>query len=93
VVSIEKKQTVREGNAPLRRVHEHVDARLVQGEPLDKDGKNPYCWRCLTKSHTMQGCIIELWYGILSHLVLEGKLNANLVRARIRNSRTQRLHN
>jgi hypothetical protein len=29
----------------------------------------------------------------LSHPVLEGKLNANHVRARIRNSRTQRLHN
>jgi hypothetical protein len=29
----------------------------------------------------------------LSHLVLEGKPNANHVRARIRNSRTQRLHN
>jgi hypothetical protein len=29
----------------------------------------------------------------LSHPVLEGKPNANHVRARIRNSRTQRLHN
>jgi hypothetical protein len=29
----------------------------------------------------------------LSHLVLEGKPNVNHVRARIRNSRTQRLHN
>jgi hypothetical protein len=28
-----------------------------------------------------------------SHTVLEGKPNANHVRARIRNSRTQRLHN
>jgi hypothetical protein len=93
VVSIEKKQTVREGNAPLGRVHEHVDDRLVQGKTLNKDGKNPYCWRCLTKGHTMHGCIIELWCDILSHLVLEGKPNANLVRARIRNSRTQRLHN
>jgi hypothetical protein len=31
--------------------------------------------------------------GIVSHPVLEGKPNANHVRARIRNSRTQRLHN
>jgi hypothetical protein len=29
----------------------------------------------------------------MSHSVLEGKLNVNYVRARIRNSRTQRLHN
>jgi hypothetical protein len=29
----------------------------------------------------------------LSHLVLEGKHSANHVHARIRNSRTQRLHN
>jgi hypothetical protein len=29
----------------------------------------------------------------VSHLVLEGKPNANHVRARIRNSRTQQLHN
>jgi hypothetical protein len=29
----------------------------------------------------------------LSHPILEGKLNANHVRVRIRNSRTQRLHN
>jgi hypothetical protein len=29
---------------------------------------------------------------LLSHLVLEGKPNANHVRARIRNSRTRRLH-
>jgi hypothetical protein len=29
----------------------------------------------------------------VSHPVLEGKPNANYVRARIRNSRTQRLHN
>jgi hypothetical protein len=29
----------------------------------------------------------------LSHLVLEGKLNANHVRARISNSRTHQLHN
>jgi hypothetical protein len=29
----------------------------------------------------------------MSHPVLEGKPNANHVRARIRNSRTQRLHN
>jgi hypothetical protein len=29
----------------------------------------------------------------LSHLVLEGKPNANHVRARISNSRTQQLHN
>jgi hypothetical protein len=29
----------------------------------------------------------------MSHPVLEGKLNANYVRARIRNSRTQRLQN
>jgi hypothetical protein len=28
----------------------------------------------------------------MSHPILEGKLNANHVRARIRNSRTQRLH-
>jgi hypothetical protein len=34
-----------------------------------------------------------IMYGLyVSHLVLEGKLNANHVRARIRNSRTQRLH-
>jgi hypothetical protein len=31
--------------------------------------------------------------GHLSHPVLEGKLNANHVRARIKNSRTHRLHN
>jgi hypothetical protein len=31
--------------------------------------------------------------GELSHPVLEGKPDANYVRARIRNSRTQRLHN
>jgi hypothetical protein len=31
--------------------------------------------------------------GLLSHPVLEGKPNANHVRARIKNSRTQRLHN
>jgi hypothetical protein len=31
--------------------------------------------------------------GWMSHPVLEGKPNANHVRARIRNSRTQRLHN
>jgi hypothetical protein len=31
--------------------------------------------------------------GLLSHPVLEGKPNANLVRARISNSRTQQLHN
>jgi hypothetical protein len=31
--------------------------------------------------------------GELSHPVLEGKPNANHVRARIRNSRTQQLHN
>jgi hypothetical protein len=30
---------------------------------------------------------------LLSHPVLEGKPNANHVRARIKNSRTQRLHN
>jgi hypothetical protein len=30
---------------------------------------------------------------LVSHLVLEGKPNANHVHARIRNSRTQRLHN
>jgi hypothetical protein len=30
---------------------------------------------------------------LVSHLVLEGKPNANRIRARIRNSRTQRLHN
>jgi hypothetical protein len=29
----------------------------------------------------------------MSHLVLEGKPNTNHVRARIRNSRTQQLHN
>jgi hypothetical protein len=29
---------------------------------------------------------------VMSHLVLEGKSNANHVHARIRNSRTQRLH-
>jgi hypothetical protein len=32
-------------------------------------------------------------YAPVSHPVLEGKPNANHVRARIRNSRTQRLHN
>jgi hypothetical protein len=31
--------------------------------------------------------------GRVSHPVLEGKLNANHVRARISNSRTQQLHN
>jgi hypothetical protein len=31
--------------------------------------------------------------GFMSHPVLEGKPNANHVRVRIRNSRTQRLHN
>jgi hypothetical protein len=30
---------------------------------------------------------------VVSHPVLEGKPNANHVRARIRNSRTRRLHN
>jgi hypothetical protein len=30
---------------------------------------------------------------LVSHPVLEGKLNVNYVRARIRNSRTQRSHN
>jgi hypothetical protein len=30
--------------------------------------------------------------GLVSHSVLEGKPNANHVRARIKNSRTQRLH-
>jgi hypothetical protein len=30
---------------------------------------------------------------VVSHPILEGKLNANHVRARIGNSRTQRLHN
>jgi hypothetical protein len=30
---------------------------------------------------------------VMSHPVLEGKPNANHVRVRIRNSRTQRLHN
>jgi hypothetical protein len=33
-----------------------------------------------------------LLVSLFSHLVLEGKLNANHVRARIRNSRRQRLH-
>jgi hypothetical protein len=35
---------------------------------------------------------VELASGALSHPVLEGKPNANHVHARIRNSRTQRLH-
>jgi hypothetical protein len=38
-----------------------------------------------------QNCYII--FGGLSHPVLEGKPNANHVHARIRNSRTQRLHN
>jgi hypothetical protein len=29
-----------------------------------KEGKPPYCWRCLTKGHVMQGCTIELWCDI-----------------------------
>jgi hypothetical protein len=33
------------------------------------------------------------WLGVLSHPVLEGKPNANHVRARISYSRTQQLHN
>ena len=33
------------------------------------------------------------WCGVVSHLVLEGKPNANHVRARISYSRTQQLHN
>jgi hypothetical protein len=33
------------------------------------------------------------WRGEMSHPVLEGKPNANHVRARISNSRTQQLHN
>jgi hypothetical protein len=37
--------------------------------------------------------LIALLCILLSHLVLEGKPNENHVRARIRNSRTQRLHN
>jgi ribonuclease HI len=41
----------------------------------------------------IHGLNIAISLGIkLSHPVLEGKPNANHVRARIRNSRTQRLH-
>jgi hypothetical protein len=29
-----------------------------------KEGKPPYCCRCLTKGHVMQGCTIELWCDI-----------------------------
>jgi hypothetical protein len=36
---------------------------------------------------------LDKFFMVLSHPVLEGKSNANHVRARIRNSRTQRLHN
>jgi hypothetical protein len=37
---------------------------------------------------------LQAWGGRgVSHLVLEGKPNANHVRARISNSRTQQLHN
>jgi hypothetical protein len=38
-------------------------------------------------------CFVLVGVFLLSHPVLEGKPNANHVRARIRNSRTQRLHN
>jgi hypothetical protein len=42
--------------------------------------------------HKLSTCLQESgWF--LSHPVLEGKLNANHVRARISNSRTQQLHN
>jgi hypothetical protein len=39
------------------------------------------------------GCTSGVEVAPLSHPVLEGKPNANHVRARISNSRTQRLHN
>jgi hypothetical protein len=38
--------------------------------------------------------LLEFSYdSVVSHPILEGKPNANHVRARIRNSRTQQLHN
>jgi hypothetical protein len=41
-------------------------------------------------AHAQQAMNVSV---LLSHPVLEGKLNANHVRARIRNTHTQRLHN
>jgi hypothetical protein len=37
--------------------------------------------------------IVDDYTRLMSHSVLEGKPDANHVRAKIRNSRTQRLHN
>jgi hypothetical protein len=37
--------------------------------------------------------MVGSWSGLVSYPVLEGKPNANHVRARIRNSHTHRLHN
>jgi hypothetical protein len=55
-------------------------------------------WHIVYLDMVVPNLLLLSWYMgkmlcyILSRLVLEGKLNANHVRARIRNSRTQRLH-
>jgi hypothetical protein len=46
--------------------------------------------RCFEKS---LGCVEKIKASFVSHPVLEGKPNANHVRARISYSRTQQLHN
>jgi hypothetical protein len=48
------------------------------------------CYHVAPKNKEHADCVLEVY---LSHPVLEGKPNANHVRARIRNSHTQRLHN
>jgi hypothetical protein len=63
--------------------HEHEEN---YGENICRDFKND------SKGISKEENIWRNINGILSRPVLEGKPNANHVRARIRNSRTQRLH-
>ena len=71
---------------PLRYPHISKCAPLLSvplGKPPNFDGEDYCMWSDKMRHHLTS----------LSHPILEGKPNANHVRARISNSRTQQLHN
>jgi hypothetical protein len=88
------------GGAPDPHLYEVSSLRILFIKSLDllqlkvlcapDPSSNNYFWRQRLLRRSTNTWEVRWW---MSQLVLEGKPNANQVRARIRNSRTQRLHN
>jgi hypothetical protein len=95
----------RRATAPLPCVHDCSVAKVWSGRSTDSRGsrlgKSSDIKSSRSEDFLAGGCWAQRsrfcpWLkqaALLSHPILEGKPNANYVCARIRNSRTQRLHN